>query len=187
MTEDFGTPLLGTVGLAICAGVLGWYIIVWANNLWSLRSFTGPLSIPMIGNLYDIRATAVMKYLSSCSQKYGKTFLFWPGSKPMLVCQEISDVRQVLTDTKTFIKGDDYTQKFSIVFGDGLVTSNGDTHKHDRACLAKYFLRGSIEAHLTDICNSVKNAMNEMLEEAVGTNKGINVRLARLHRSYDHD
>ena len=105
-----------------------------------------------------------MKYLGSNAAKYGKTFLFWPGNKAMLVCMDQDIVRQVLTDTKTFVKGDDYTMKFSVVFGEGLVTANGERHKHDRSCLGKYFLRSSIEKQLEMICTQTKKAMDEVLE-----------------------
>ena len=64
-----------------------------------------------------------MRFLTTQAQKYGKTFLFWPGNKAFLVCMDVDKVRQILTDTKKFIKGDDYTMKFSVVFGEGLVTS----------------------------------------------------------------
>jgi len=38
-------------------------------------------------------------------------FLFWPGNKAMLVCVGHNDVRQILCDTSSFVKGDDYTMK----------------------------------------------------------------------------
>ena len=118
-----------------------------------------------------------MKYLGSNAAKYGKTFLFWPGNKAMLVCMDQDIVRQVLTDTKTFVKGDDYTMKFSVVFGEGLVTANGERHKHDRSCLGKYFLRSSIEKQLEMICTQTKKAMDEVLEaKGVGTGKEIDVQ-----------
>ena len=157
---------LGIMNILGCfvLGLFAWAFCVWATTMYRLRTFTGPLSIPILGNLYDVRAIAVMKYLTHAAQKYGNTFLFWPGNKAMLVVMESSDVRQILTDTKTFIKGNDYTQKFSIAFGDGLVTSNGSVHRHDRACLSKYFLRGSIETRLQMICSETKKAMGEILD-----------------------
>lgn len=36
--------------------------------------------------------------------------------------------REALTE-KVFIKGPDYKNKFGFVFGDGLVTSDGEKHK----------------------------------------------------------
>ena len=89
---------------------------------------------------------------------------------------DLAYVRQILTDTKSFIKGDDYTMKFSVVFGEGLVTANGERHKHDRSCLGKYFLRSSIEAKLEMICKQTKMAMDEVLEQAVGSGEGFDVQ-----------
>ena len=45
--------------------------------------------------------------------------------------------REALSDPRTFVKGPDYKEKFSFVFGDGLVTSVGEKHKTDRALFAK--------------------------------------------------
>ena len=66
----------------------------------------------------------------------------------MIVVMEPKAVRQILTDTKSFIKGSDYSNKFAIVFGEGLVTSNGDRHRADRSCLAKYFIRSGVEKYM---------------------------------------
>ena len=60
--------------------------------------------------------------------------------------------REALSDPRTFVKGPDYKEKFSFVFGDGLVTSVGEKHKHDRALFAKYFTQKKIETHLPVLC-----------------------------------
>ena len=60
--------------------------------------------------------------------------------------------REALSDPRTFVKGPDYKEKFSFVFGDGLVTSVGDKHKGDRALFAKYFTQKKIETHLPILC-----------------------------------
>ena len=66
----------------------------------------------------------------------------------MVVVMCPKSVRQILTDTKTFIKGSDYSNKFAIVFGQGLVTSNGDRHRADRSCMSKYFIRSGVEKYM---------------------------------------
>ena len=57
-------------------------------------------------------------------------------------------VRQILSDTKTFVKGDEYRRVFSVVFGDGLVTSTSEKHKRDRAFFGKYFIKSNIENYV---------------------------------------
>ena len=95
----------------------GWAFLVHAARAFRLRKFRGPLSLPLVGNLYDPACMAVITYIRKMTKIHGKMFTFWPGMSPMLVCSEPQAVRQILTDTKAFVKGSDYTEKFSVVFG----------------------------------------------------------------------
>ena len=63
------------------------------------------------GTHHDPPLVQTLKYLSKQTAIHGKMFLFWPGNKAMLVCVGHNDVRQILTDTSSFVKGDDYTMK----------------------------------------------------------------------------
>lgn len=110
----------------------------------------------------------IITYVRRMTEKHGKMFTFWPGMSPMLVCSEPSAVRQILTDTKAFVKGTDYTQKFSVVFGDGLVTSNGEKHKHDRGCLARFFAPANINKHLPMFVFETLRIMDEMIKPRLG-------------------
>ena len=105
------------------------------------QQFKGPLSLPLIGILYDPKSSFIIQYLKSCIKKYGSIFTFSIGMKQMLVVSEPQLVRKILTDTETFIKGPDYTKKFAVVFGEGLVTSNGEKHKIDKRCLGRFFTK----------------------------------------------
>eukprot|EP00519_Triparma_laevis_P005933 CAMPEP_0182513464 /NCGR_PEP_ID=MMETSP1321-20130603/34026_1 /TAXON_ID=91990 /ORGANISM="Bolidomonas sp., Strain RCC1657" /LENGTH=420 /DNA_ID=CAMNT_0024720485 /DNA_START=93 /DNA_END=1355 /DNA_ORIENTATION=+ len=101
-------------------------------------------------------------------RKHGKIFAFWPGNSPMIVVMEPKCVRQILTDTKTFIKGADYSNKFALVFGEGLVTSNGDKHRGDRGCLSKFFVRGAIEKYMDYMVQETQLMIQETMVPANG-------------------
>ncbi|GMI37072.1 hypothetical protein TeGR_g67, partial [Tetraparma gracilis] len=103
-------------------------------------------------------------------RKYGKVFTFWPGNEPMIVVAEPKMVRQILTDTQTFIKGSDYSNKFALVFGEGLVTSNGSKHKTDRSCLAKYFIKSGVEKYMGFMCSQTNDMIKTMLVPKHGQN-----------------
>lgn len=164
-TTEMGVlPALG----AVFAGLIGWAFLVHASRSFRLRKFSGPLSLPLVGNLYDPSAMTIITYIRKMTKVHGKIFTFWPGMSPMLVCSEPTAARQILTDTKAFIKGTDYTEKFSVVFGDGLVTSNGDMHKHDRGCLARFFAPANINKHLPMFVSETQRMMNEFLEPKLG-------------------
>jgi cytochrome P450 len=53
-------------------------------------------------------------------------------------------VRRILSDSRTFYKGQDYTDRFGVIFGEGLVTSNGEKHRKDRSIFGKFFIRSSV-------------------------------------------
>ena len=79
-----------------------------------------------------------MGYLIKMRKRLGKFFLFWGGNTPFLVIADPTSVRQILSDNKSFIKGDDYQKAFALAFGQGLVTSNSEKHRRDRF---RFFLR----------------------------------------------
>lgn len=100
-------------------------------------------------------------------------FTFFAFTKPYLVICEPVVVRRILTDP-IFIKGEDYTSVFSLAFGSGLVTSNGDVHRKDKKMFSTFFMRGSISKYMDVINTITKEAMNSSLGEAV-LSKPINI------------
>jgi len=96
-----------------------------------------------------------------------------PLMNAMLVIADPLVARELLSNTKTFVKGDDYTKKFSVVFGEGLVTSNGERHKHDRACLGKYFAKYFIDKQMGMFCSETRRMMDEDLEPNLGKERDL--------------
>jgi len=80
-------------------------------------------------------------------------------------------VRRVLSDTKTFIKGVDYTSQFSVFFGEGLVTSNGERHKADRSCFGKYFIRSNVSKYM----KMANERVVELMESSITPGKPQNI------------
>lgn len=140
---------------------------------YKLRKFRGPLALPLIGNCYNLEAMKLLSYLSKLRKRYGRVFTFFAfQAKPFLVVCDPVAVRRILSDPKTFIKGTDYTQVFAIAFGEGLVTSNGDKHKHDRGILGKFFIKSSISKNM-EIMNTICNDM--INSNALVINKDYNI------------
>ena len=98
-------------------------------------------------------------------------FTFFAFTKPYLVTCEPAAVRRVLSDTKVFVKGPDYTELFGLAFGQGLVTSNGDKHKGDRAILGRFFIRSSIAKSMESFNTIVKGAIAEEFDSHIATGK----------------
>jgi cytochrome P450 len=153
--SDTITSIILCVGTSLCLHYLYQQV--------KYRSFKGPFPLPLFGNIYDPSLLCIIKYLHSCIHRYGSIFLFWVGMKPTVVVCDPVMVRKILVDTKTFVKGPDYTEKFSLVFGQGLVTSNGAKHKEDRACLGRFFTKVHIEKYHKMICETT----DKMIEEEI--------------------
>tara|TARA_B100001063_G_C16738700_1_gene543506 strand:+ start:295 stop:1758 length:1464 start_codon:yes stop_codon:yes gene_type:complete len=144
-------------------GLFFFIAIIYTYKRYKFRQFSGPMPLPLIGNLYDPKSMSVITYINSCIRKYGPIFTFWAGYKPMLVICEPALVRKILTNTSIFVKGPDYTEKFSVVFGRGLVTSNGKKHKEDRGCLGRFFTKSYVALHYQMICENTDKMISEEL------------------------
>ena len=159
--------------LAIVGGFAGLFylyaVAVFVRHSWALKAYPGPLALPIVGNLFN---TLILKsfitYVRVQRKRYGKMFVMWPGMTPFLVAADPLNVRQILSDTKRFIKGPAYTEKFSQVFGEGLVTSPTAKHKKDRKCLGKYFIRSNLERHLSVIAEYTRESLDGQVEPLVG-------------------
>ena len=142
--------------------------------------FIVPVPIPLIGNLYNPHTFRTINYLSYCFKKYGSIFTFWVGTKPMIVICEPKIIRKILSNDRVFIKGKDYTDKFSFVFGQGLVTSNNVKHKKDIRCLGKYFNKNNSERYCDIINICTLNLINDELMNTLNNNFDIQNFFHRL-------
>lgn len=137
------------------------------------RKFRGPRAVPLLGNIINSEPLFFMRYVSNMRRNYGKIFTFFAFTKPFVILCEPTVVRRVLSDTKTFTKGKDYTTIFALVFGDGLVTSVGEKHKKDRSLFGKYFIRSSVSKFTPSIHNITDTAIDGLLKGQEG--KAINI------------
>jgi cytochrome P450 len=137
-------------------------LFIWIQNLYKFRTFRGPFPLPIVGNLHDPKAAAMIRYFSSLKKKYGSIFTFWTFNTPFLIVCDPSAVRQILTDTKCFPKGESYTVGFAYIFGQGLVTSDADKHRVDRARFSKYFVRSNIALYMDILNQKTKGMIQEI-------------------------
>jgi cytochrome P450 len=153
---------------AILAFPLTYFLVLFVQRQWLLRHFPGPLALPLIGNCYDINAMAFLRYLMTLRRKYGKVFTFFSFAKPYLVVCEPLAVRRILSDPKAFPKGSDYTEVFGTIFGQGITTSNGEKHKHDRAIFGKYFARMNLAKYVPTMNSVTKTALAQFINPTHG-------------------
>ena len=121
-----------------------------------------------------------MKYWTKLRKVYGKVFTYFAMTKPYIIVCDAACVRRILSDTKTFPKGDDYTNRFGYAFGQGLVTSNAEKHKRDRSVFGKYFIRSNIAKFTGGMKNITDKAIDELLVSQEGKPVNIEKFFARL-------
>lgn len=154
-------------GLSLLFGAATiYYLQLYIVQCIKFRKFKGPLALPLVGNCYEIEAMYMIRNLSKLRKRFGKVFTFFLFSKAVLVVCDPIAVRRILSDAKTFIKGSDYSEMFSIAFGQGLVTSNGEKHKHDRAIFGKYFVRSNVSKFLGTANQIALEYMEEFFKSA---------------------
>jgi cytochrome P450 len=158
------TNMLVNGSLAAIAGFIIYALAVFAIRKYKYREFPSPFVLPILGNLWDTEAPKLIIYLRKQNKVLGNMFTFWPGMSPYLVITDRAAAREVLSDTKVFIKGSDYTEKFHLAFGDGLVTSNGEAHKEGRACLGKFFIKTAIDTKIDMMVSECTRMMDEDFE-----------------------
>ena len=136
---------------------------------YELRHIRGPFALPLIGNCYSPAViTTFLKYLSTCRKNYGNVFRIFVFHSPIVVVCDPAIVRRILSDTKMFPKGEKYTKIFAIVFGEGLVTSNAEKHKHDRALFNKYFIRSSVTKLIPSMNHHALHGIDEFITSCIG-------------------
>ena len=143
--------------------------LMFLYHMYQLRRFPGPPSFPVIGSCWDPGFAQMYKHLQGLRAKYGRMFYIFSFHRPILVVVDPLIARRILSDHKTFYKGEDYTTTFAYTFGKGLVTSNGEDHRKGRTLLGKYFIRSSV-AKFTDQINTIaQKTIVEMIDTKCGT------------------
>ena len=116
------------------------------------KHIPGPTPLPLLGNVgYTLNLISGGNFISTVKklqQKYGRVFLLWMGPFPIVFVTDIGAIQQILSNPSIFEKGPDYTQKFASVFGEGLVTSNGETHKKARSIIGRFFVRKAVDVRI---------------------------------------
>ena len=192
------------VSIAVLSGLgvtVAYFICLFMFQCWKLRDFRGPFAIPLMGNCYNPEALSFLRILGKLRKSFGRLFTFFVFTKPYLVVCDPNVARRVLSDTKSFPKGSDYSSQFALVFGEGLVTSGNEKHKNDRAIFGKYFIRSSIATIMPMVNERAMEAFDTFFRDAMGKENSMAFNVERvfarlslrifmgfaLHTDYRHD
>ena len=70
---------------------------MWINQLrqYKKNNLQGPFPLPISGNYFGIGRSGLNKYYKEAAKKYGKTFLIFFGSKPIVCTSDVEFVKQI--------------------------------------------------------------------------------------------
>lgn len=167
------------VGLFVV--IFTYYMQIYLRNLIKLQKFPGPHPLPIIGNFYKpVAVYSLFRFMAGLRKDFGKTFVMYLFSKPYLVVLEPTVVRRVLSDSKAFVKGVDYSSTFATLFGEGLVTSGHEKHRHDRSIFNKYFIKSSVLKR-TEMYNAItEHAIGQLLDEELGDKQEMDLNIEKF-------
>ncbi len=99
----------------------------------------GPKGLPLIGHLIQV-ARDPLSFFTACAQQYGDVVALRFGSWPVLLLSNPEDVEQVFVkEHQNFIKVRFFWRQVTAIFGNGLVTSEGEFWRRQRRLAAPAF------------------------------------------------
>ena len=116
----------------------------------TVTDLPGPAASPLVGNALQFRRDR-LAFLTRCAREYGDTATFRIGSATLVLLSHPEAVRELLTVKQHDVSKGPVLQRARAVLGDGLLTSEGDVHLHDRRLLQAAFGRGRIERYAEEM------------------------------------
>uniref|UniRef100_A0ACD5ZRU3 Uncharacterized protein n=1 Tax=Avena sativa TaxID=4498 RepID=A0ACD5ZRU3_AVESA len=88
----------------------------------------------------------VQPFIQKWTADYGKTFLFWFGPIPSICSTDMELVREVLADRTSLYQKDYMNPSLEVIFGKGLILTNGDDWKRHRKVVHPVFNQGKLKS-----------------------------------------
>ncbi|CAN0872669.1 Cytochrome P450 734A1 [Linum grandiflorum] len=172
------------------------------------QGVTGPSYRPITGNSSEIRhlfsraaqsktsgggcfdhrdvVARVAPFYHEWSIRYGKTFLYWFGSRPRLAISDPEVVKEVLLNKSGCFEKVRFNPLSKLLFGDGLVGLEGDKWALHRRITTQAFNMERVKEWVPEMVASVGNLL-EKWEEIRGDNEDfeIDVHQEAHHLSAD--
>ncbi|KGN59940.1 cytochrome P450 734A1 [Cucumis sativus] len=148
------------------------------------QGITGPPYRPFIGNSAHIRRlfkeaqsnpipfhhdilSRVLPFYFQWSRQYGKTFLYWFGSKPRLAISDPDLIKEVLVNTRGYFRRIHFNPLSKVLFGEGLIGLEGEKWVARRKIANQAFNIERVKGWVPEIVVSVLSVL-EKWEEMKG-------------------
>nr|AYM55642.1 cytochrome p450 [Croton stellatopilosus] len=166
------------------------YSLLWVplkiQALFKKQGISGPKYRPIVGNSADIRRMyaeaqsqskstsssishdvvhRVIPYLYYWSRMYGKTFLFWFGSKPRLVISNPDVIKEVLMKTGNGVfERIPHNPQAKLLFGEGLLELDGEKWALHRRIANQAFIMERVKGWVPEILESTMKMVRKWEE-----------------------
>ncbi|XP_022936841.1 cytochrome P450 734A1 [Cucurbita moschata] len=167
------------------------------------QGIKGPPYRPIIGNSTDIRRlfaeaqskpipfhhdilSRALPFYFRWSGEYGKTFLYWFGSKPRLAISDPDLIKEVLVNTHGSFRRIQFNPQAKLLFGEGLLGLDGEKWVARRRIANQAFNIERIKGWVPEIVASVSNVL-EKWEEMKGGMEEIELDVHKEFRRLSAD
>lgn len=108
---------------------------------------SGPKGLPLLGSLPEM-GRDTLGFFTACARDYGDVVPIRLGTWPTLLLSNPADIEQVLVrNHENFVKNSFFWRHVTAIFGQGILTSEGDTWRRHRRLIAPAFAPPTLAAY----------------------------------------
>ncbi|KAM3259399.1 hypothetical protein ACQJBY_050929 [Aegilops geniculata] len=117
------------------------------GSLWEMKQMliSERTKVPLDISSHDY-TSRVNPFFHKWAADYGKTFLYWLGPVPTIYSTDLELVKQVLEDRTELFQKDYLNPSLERIFGNGLLTTNGDDWKRHRRVVYPIFYHENLKS-----------------------------------------
>ncbi|KAF5189493.1 Cytochrome p450 [Thalictrum thalictroides] len=107
----------------------------------------------------------LLPHLHLWIKKYGKVFLYWYGPSPRVIVTDPELIKEMLNNTKSFIKAIPHPAIYDLV-GDGLLFAEGELWSRHRKIISPFFTIEALKGYV-ETCISSNNEMIKRWNDSI--------------------
>ena len=121
----------------------------------------GPKGVPFLGNLLGL-ARDPLAFYTNCAQQYGDIVGMRLGSWPALLLNDPNDIEYVLVKrSRDFVKNSFFWRHVTAIFGNGLLTSEGEFWHRQRRLAAPAFTGSQLSSYGDSMVRHTKAMLDD--------------------------